>query len=400
MQLPEKNVVLLSLGQALGSTGSSLIVFVGGMTGTELAPSPALVTLPVTMMVIGTALAAIPASLFMAKVGRKRGFLMSAGLSIAGALAASGAILLHNFVMFCAAVLLLGTNSAFVQQYRFAAAESVAPKRVGVAVSTVLAGGIAGGFLGPQIGKITWNWLPAAAYSGSFAALAGVYLLTILILLALSDIQTQTTYDPREGTARPLSEILRRPLFRLAVFSGMVSYGAMVLLMTATPISMHVMDRHSLEATGWVIQSHIVAMYLPSLFSGWLLARLKPLRLLGVGIAALTVCVGIAMSGRALTNYWFALVLLGVGWNFLFVGGTVLLTESYRPAERFRAQAFNDFSVFGIQALASLSAGAILHAAGWPVLAALVLPFLIALGVGAWLAARQERFAPQAGQEV
>ena len=221
----------------------------------------------------------------------------------------------------------------------------------------------------------------------------GIYLTLLVLMTALRKIQI--LQSAAAGEERPIRSLLRVPEFPLAILSGVVAYGVMTLLMTATPISMHVRDGHSLDQTGWVIQSHIVAMYLPSFFTGFILARISPMRLLGIGIAVLLACAGLALAGRELINYWVALVLLGVGWNFLFVSGTVQLTQIYRPAERFKAQALNDFSVFGTQALASLSAGSLIHTAGWTVLVSLTIPILLMMALAAFWVHRR---AIQPGQ--
>lgn len=382
-----RNVLTLALGMALGSTGTAMIAFAGGIIGTSLAPDPTLATLPVALMIIGNATATIPASLLMRRIGRRAGFMTGAGLGMLGALTAVFAIAGQQFPLFCAATLILGANNAFIQQYRFAASESAAPEAGGRAISFVLLGGIAGGLFGPEIGKRTVGLLPYGEYSASFAALIGVYFLVLLLMSSLRRVNVQA--GPAKGEERPLKALLRVPQFPLAILSGVVAYGVMTLLMTATPISMHVIEGHTLDQTGWVIQSHIVAMYLPSLFTGFILARISPMRLLGLGIAVLLASVALALAGRALVNYWTSLVLLGVGWNFLFVAGTVLLTQVYRPAERFKAQALNDFSVFGMQALASLSAGSLIHTAGWTTLASLTIPVMLLMALAAFLVHRR-----------
>jgi MFS family permease len=372
-----KNAILLSLTQALGNSGSSIVVFVGGIIGAELAPSLALSTLPMSLMVVGVALATIPTALLMRRVGRRTGYIIGAGIGLLAALFGAYAISQASFGLFCGATLLIGVNSAFILQYRFGAAESVPPERAGQAVSFVLLGGIAAGYLGPEIARRSEDLLPAGPFSGSFVILAGVYALVMVLLFFLDEIIPYAA-DMTEPE-RPLVQVVTQPTYLAAVIAGVVAYGVMSFIMTATPVAMHTLHGFSLEDTAFVIQSHIIAMYLPSLVTGPLLRRLGLQRVMLVGWLCLLACVGLGIVSRQLLEYWGTLVLLGMGWNFLFVGATVLLTQSYRPAERFKAQAVNDFTIFGIQALASLSAGTVLFSASWGTLLMLNLPVLAIL---------------------
>jgi MFS family permease len=369
-----KNTVLLAISLALGSSGAPIVVFVGGIIGAEIAPSLALATLPMSLMVVGIALAIIPATLLMRRVGRRRGYMLGAAIGILASLLAAYAISLSSFTLFCTATLLLGANSAFVQQYRFGAAESVPPERSGQAVSFVLLGGIVAGYLGPEIAQRTENLLPAGPFSGSFVILAGVFVVALALLFFLDEIVPRAAET--SAPERPLRRVITQPVYLTAVIAGVVAYGVMSFIMTATPVEMHTMHGFSLEDTAWVIQSHIIAMYLPSLFTGFLLAKLGLQRVMLIGWVCLLACVGLGMISRELLEYWGTLVLLGVGWNFMFVGATVLLTQSYRPTERFKAQAVNDFTIIGTQALASLSAGTVLFRANWQTLMLLNLPAL------------------------
>jgi MFS family permease len=371
-----RNVVILSLCQALASSGVTLVIFIGGILGPSLAPTPVLATLSVTSVIIGTALSTIPASLVMKRFGRRRGMMMAACLAAVAAAGAAYAVAIHHFLLFCTATLFIGFNVAFVQQYRFAAAEST-PSNPGRAISFVLLGGMAAGFLGPEIGIRTKYLLEVAEYAGSFASIVVLYLLVAILLSFLQD--TRTNDQSAGGEERPLRQLLALPTYRVAILAGVVAYGVMSFIMTATPISMHWIDGHSLDSTGWVIESHIIAMYLPSLFTGSILPRLGAKRVMTLGVWSMAACMILTLIGRGLPNYWIALVLLGLGWNFLFVGATVLLTETYRPAERFKAQAFNDFLIFGVQALASLSAGVVIFRLGWNWLILLTLPALVGI---------------------
>jgi len=372
-----RNITVLALSQALGMSGAPLIVLVGGIVGAELAPQSSLATLPLAGMVVGGALFTVPAALLMGKVGRRSGFLAGALLALLASLGGVYAISIKSFNLFCLATLGIGGNMAFIQQYRFAAAESVASDHVGRAVSIVLVGGIIAAFLGPELAKNSRDWLPYGPYSGSFAALAAIYGLNILVISFLS-LRSGVSKEV-EGEQRPLSRIVAQPLFMTAVLAGLVSYWCMTFIMSATPVSMHVLDGFSLADTAWVVQSHVMAMFIPSLFSGYLIDRFGLTKMMVAGIVLMALCVMVALIERHLVHYWSGLVLLGVGWNFLFVGGTTLLTRTYRPAERFKAQAINDFTVYGFQATASLSAGAIIFYAGWEEVNLIALPWLLVM---------------------
>jgi len=369
-----RNVFLLALSQALGSSGVSMVVLLGGILGAQLAPSPTLATVPASVMVIGVALTTIPASLLMQRIGRRPGFIGAALAASLAALLAAYAVMQASFTLLCLSTFLIGATGAFMQQYRFAAAESVAPERAARAISFMLLGGIVAGFLGPELGRRASDWLPSVQYSGSFVSMAGLFILAAVTLSFLREpapLQVDTSL-----AGRPVFQIASQPIYLLAVLASGVGYGVMSFVMTATPVYMHQMHGFSLDQTALVIQSHIIAMYLPSLFTGVLLEKLGLQRMLLLGVAALAACVGLGVISREFVHFWGALVLLGVGWNFLFVGGTVLLTSSYHPQERFKAQGLNDFLVLGVQAFTSLSAGTVLFNANWSTLNLLNLPAL------------------------
>jgi predicted MFS family arabinose efflux permease len=315
-------------------------------------------------------------------------------IGLLGSLLSAYAALQGNFLLLCIGTFMIGASSAFVQQYRFGAVESVPPDRSGQAVSYVLLGGIAAGFLGPEIAKRTQGLIPAGAFSASFIFLAGLFGVAIALLYMLNEISVHS--DQKTEAGRPLREVILQPNYIAAVVAGAVAYGVMSFIMTATPVEMHTMMGFSLSQTAWVIQSHIIAMYVPSLFTGFLLARLGLRRVMTAGVFCLLTTVGLGIISANLLMYWAALVLLGVGWNFLYVGATVLLTRSYRPSERFRAQAFNDFTIFGIQAFTSLSAGTVLFQSNWNTLLLLNLPalalMLVIIGAG-----RQQFVEAEAG---
>ena len=340
------------------------MTLLGGILGSQLAPSPGLATLPVSCVILGLALSTIPAALVMQRIGRRRAFIASALLASVAACAIAWSVVRQDFVLLCASALVLGSNLAFQLQHRFAAAECVPPGQVSTAISLVMVGTLIAAALGPQLALALKDIVPGHEYAGSFIGVAALCLATALVLTAYREPAGRMAHAA-SGTTRPLAAIVRQRSFVTAVLAGVVSYAVMSFIMTATPISMHVHDHHSDTATAWVIQSHLIAMYAPSLFSGRLIARIGIPAGMTAGLLLMLACVLVAISGHDLMHYWWGLVTLGVGWNLLFVAGTALLTTTYQPAERFRAQAVNEFSVFGTQAAASLLAGPAIHALGW-----------------------------------
>jgi MFS family permease len=380
-----RNVYVLALAQALSASGMMTMTLLGGILGSQLAPAPQLATLPISLTILGLAATTIPAALVMQRVGRRRAFIGSALLASVASLAVAWSVGSASFWLLCAAALVLGSNLAFQLQHRFAAAESVPPGRVSLAVSLVMVGTLVAAAAGPQIALVLKDLVPGREYAGSFLGVSALCVATALTLTGYRETGAPVP-QARPVTARPLGTILRQPAYVVAVMAGVVSYAVMSFIMTATPISMHVHDHHTDAATAWVIQSHLLAMYMPSLVSGPLIGRIGVRAGMAAGLALMGACVAIDVSGRELMHYWWGLVALGAGWNLMFVAGTSLLTTTYRPEERFRAQAVNEFAVFGTQALASLLAGPAIHGLGWPGLnlAALPLLLLFAMALAAW----------------
>ncbi len=367
------NVWLFMLCQALTMSIPSFVIFVGSIIGATLAPDPSLATLPVAVFILGSALATLPVILAMRRFNRKPVFLFCAATAGVGCLLAIYALELQSFSAYLLSVVVLGVGLAAGQQYRFAAMESVSHEDVPRAASRVLVGGIGAAFLGPEL-AVRGEQLTTTAYQGSFALLMVVAIAVFVVLFFFTEVQK----DEQQSTAksRPLLEILRQPVILVAVISGCAGFAIMSLVMTSTPLHMHFENGHSLVDTKWVIQSHIVAMFLPSFFVPWIIRRIGVQGLIRVGIAALLIMCAVVFSEYAFINYWVSLVLLGIGWNFLFVGGTTLLPEGYRESERFKVQALNDFTIFGIQAVGALLAGWILSTLGWQVLLLISLPIL------------------------
>lgn len=356
------NVWLLTVISALALSAGAMIVLVGGIVGATLAPSPALATLPVAFMVIGTALGVYPVTRMMQNLGRKPVFI---GVAVLAALASFGSawmISLDAFWLYLATSGILGVAIAGFQQIRFAAMESVEPESRPKAASTVLLGGLAAAIIGPELAS-TGKDLITTPFSGSYIALGLVAMLCAgLFTLFRENVASQHNTETEHVSLGPTAYA---PRFVIAVSSAVVGYALMSFVMTATPVHMHVFETHSMQHTKWVIQSHILAMFLPSLVSGWLISRFGVYRMMAIGLGLYLLTIAMAFSGSALLNYWLALVLLGIGWNFLFVSGTVLLPQTHSQAQSFRAQGVNDMFVFGAQATTALAAGAVLHLIGW-----------------------------------
>lgn len=370
------NLVILVLCQLISATGSIVMVTLGGIIGATLSSNPAWATLPITMMVVAVAASTVPASLLMRRIGRRKGFAIASLSSIIALAIAVIALSQSSFVLFIIAGMLFGINMAFTQQYRYAAAESVEAKYVPRAVSLVLVGSIGGALLGPVLTIRGHSWMSSIPYAGALAAVAVLYAIQFLLLLRLQGLGT---VGEQEQTAsdRPLRDVALQPVFIVAVLGGVAGFGLMTLVMTATPLSMHVHDGFSLEQTAHVIRAHVLGMYVPSLVSGFLIERFGVTRLMFVGALLLFVTTVIGLQGQSLLHYWWALVLLGVGWNFLYVGGTTMLTYTYSIDERFRAQAVNEFLVFGMSATASLLAGTVIFYFGWFRLMLIPIPVLV-----------------------
>ena len=361
----------------LGSSGLTVTVILGGIIAADIAPRPTLATVPISLAIVATALTTIPAALLMRRIGRRAGFILGASVGLIGGLVAAQAVILSSFLLFCIATVLLGGSMAFTQQYRFAAAESAPPDRLSQAISYVLIGGLGAALVNPQL-ALAARWLiPGTEYAGSFVAVSILYAATIAVLSRLS-VPAPSVPRPKaagEAAHAPFAT----PQFRMAVFAGACAYAVMSFVMTAAPISMHHIDHHDVEATTWVVQSHVLSMYLPSLFTGQVIARFGERKVMMWGGALLATCAAVSLFGHQLMHYWLGLVTLGLGWNLLFVSGTTLLSRSVEPASRHRAQALNDFTVFGSQACASLLAGLAVQSIGWRALNLVTLPLLAAM---------------------
>lgn len=368
------NVWLLMCVGALAMSAASIVVFTAGIVGSQLAPHETLATLPLALMVVGTAVAVIPVTMLMQHFGRKRIFILGASTSIVGSVVASYAITQHYFSLFCVGSFILGIGLSVVQQYRFAAMESVSPDQMASAAAKVLLGGLAAAIIGPELALLSKD-IFAQPFAGAYLSLSVLYIFAAILLCLYRPNHIKS--EQKRSSGRTLVEIIQQPVFWVALLAATVGYAVMSFIMTATPMSMHIHEGHSLSDTKWVIQSHIMAMFLPSFFSGFLIRRYGAANMMIVGLLAFALCIIIALVDRSLLHYGLALILLGIGWNLLFVSGTALLPHSYQDNERFKVQALNEFCVFSIQALASLSSGWVLYQFGWQILLYVSLPLLL-----------------------
>lgn len=377
------NLVLLATVQAMFNITAITVMTLSGLVGRELAPDSMLATLPISAMMLGTLLSTLPASLFMQRFGRRTGFLVGAGFGgfLGGALSVL-AIANASFWLFCFASLLLGIYQGFAMYYRFAAVDVVRPQWHSRAISLVLAGGVIAAFLGPWNASAMLDLLPALPNAGPYAIITT---LSLLAMLLLSLLQVPPSREP--GMVRPnrsLRVITTQVDFRVAVLASAVGYAVMVMLMSATPLGMRAAG-FAMSDISFIMQWHVLGMFAPSFFTGFLINRFGLGRVLLTGCVLLVISVLIAAAGQTLQHYWLALVLLGVGWNFLFVGGSDLLTLTHTPAERGITQGLNDLIVYGMVVSSSLLSGVLVHYLGWSLLnLSALLPILITLAVILW----------------
>ena len=367
-----RNVGLLAACQAMLFTNNATLIAINGLAGLALAPYAALATLPVTCWVLGGALGTMPASLHMKRVGRKRGLTWGTLWGVVGALLAASAIWMQSFWLLCFSTLVWGVYNAYGQYYRFAAADVSSQDFRATAISLVLAGGLVGGLLGPALSRWTVD-LAGPRFMGAYLALIAFALAT-MVLLRFIRIPDPTASE-RTASGRPLVEIATQPKFIVAVLSGAVGYGVMNFLMVSTPIAMRACG-HPYGDAAFVVSWHVVGMFAPSFVTGGLIRRFGVLPVMLAGVLLNFAAIGIALSGISVAQFWWSMVVLGVGWNFLYLGGTTLLTETYRPEERAKAQGANDQAIFVIMVVSSLTSGATVTTAGWERVNLLAVPMV------------------------
>jgi MFS family permease len=387
-----RNVVLLAICHGLAGIGNTTMVVESALVGHMLATNKLLATLPLGLMHLAVMLAAFPASHFMQRFGRRAGFSVGAVAGLVGTGLCVYAIVHASFALFCLGAFVNGIYNGFATFYRFAAADGARPEWRSRAISYVLAGGVLAAVIGPEMARRTTELLPPYLFAGSFAALS------VTAALAFGLIQFLRIPPPRrdqaQGDARPLSVIASQPVFIVAVGSAMIAYGAMNFVMTVTPLAMAACGfGHGDSAT--VIQWHALAMFVPSFFTGDLIRRFGVAPVMAAGAMLMLACLAMTLAGLDFANFLLGLILLGLGWNFLFVGGTTLVTEAYRPAERAKVQALNDLLVFGTVAATAMSSGAVHGLAGWAWINIACAPFLLlALVATGWLSRRRAGATP------
>lgn len=381
-----RNVWLLASCQALLLMNAVTLISVTALAGYALAGNKTFSTLPNMTYVIGAAIATYPASMLMKRVGRRNGFLTGGAIGLAGSVIATLAMAWSSLALLCVGTILLGAYNAFGQYYRFAAADASPAEFKAKAISFVLAGGLVGGVVGPEISKYTRTLLPTeflASYGSLF--IYSLIAMAIVSRLRIPEAAADASHEP----ARPLSEIVAQPTFIVAAVVAALGYAVMNLLMTATPLAMGFCGL-PYTASASVISAHVVGMFGTSFFTGSLIKRFGVLNVMLAGVAIQLACVGVALSGQDIPHFWWALALLGVGWNFMYVGGSTLLTEAYRPSEKSKAQGVNEMTIFAVQALSALSSGVLVNTKGWDTLNYVALPaILLAGGFAAWLAWRR-----------
>jgi len=377
-----RNAVILALAQALyGAIGTAMAV-TAGLIGSQLAPKVSLATLPLSVMIIGTAVSTFPISLLMRHIGRRAGFIACALVGLAGALVGLAAIVLKLFTLFLLGCAMIGVYQASASYYRFAAADTASPAFRPKAISWVLTGGILAAVAGSTMVMKTVNLFAPVVFSGTWAAMAALALAASLLLIPLDIPKVTEAHAP---SGRPLAEIATQPRYIVAALSAMLSYGIMVLVMTATPVAMLGCD-FTVNDSAWVIQWHAIAMFLPSFFTGSLIVRFGAERVAAFGMLLLVGAAVSGLMGIRFENFAIGLILLGLGWNFGFLGGTTLLTTTYEPAEKNKAQGLNDLMVFCTNAVTSLGAGVLLAGYGWNAVNYAVFPMVaLALVMIGWL---------------
>ena len=372
-----RNLFLLVLSQVFSFTAATVTVFISGIIGSQLSPIKTLSTLPPSIYVVGTAAATIIAAKIMSLIGRRLGFIFASVVGSISCLIGAYAIMVENFYIFCFAKFILGATMAFTHQYRFAAAESVEKEKAPKAISSLLLAGIVAAFLGISLSNYTKSFVNDYLYVGSYLTLAILTMIPSFLLFFFKDIR-EVSLDSNENIkSRNYLEFLSDPKFLQAITSAAFAYAVMSFLMTATPISMHIVHNLSLEKTGIVLQFHVLAMFLPSLVTGNLIKKFGYSNMMYLGVVFYILTILLSFFEPSFLNYFISLIFLGIGWNFLFISGTSLLVTTYKPDEKFKAQGFNDLLVFSSMALASLLAGILISIVSWKTVNLFCIPFLI-----------------------
>ena len=384
-----KNLWLLILSQIFAFTAAPVTVFLSGIIGSQFSPIKSLATLPMALSIVGIAIFAFFAAKIMSIIGRRAGFILASVGSSLAALMASYSIIIESFLLFNLGCFLLGAGVAFSHQYRFAAVETVNKDMAPKAISIILLAGIGSAFIGPNLANISKEIISDHLYAGSYVALAILTLSSTIFLLFYEDNHRPSNFVKKN--TRSYFELIGQPRFLQALIASSFAYAVMSFLMTATPISMHVMEKISLAKTGLVIQLHIAAMFLPSLITGNLIKKFGHSKIMYSGVFLFSITILTSLFEQNFINYLIALIFLGFGWNFLFISGTSLLVLSYKEEEKFKAQGFNDLIVYTVQAIASLSAGIFISLTGWKTMNLVCIIFLIIIIVSTFRADLKQR---------
>ncbi len=389
-----RNVPLLAFSQAMMMSSMSLILTASALVGYALADDKSLSTIPVAVIFIAVMFTSIPAAMLMKRIGRKPAFMLSTLFGVTGGVVATVAILQSSFWLFVVSSIFIGIFNGFGNYFRFAAADSVDQAHKSRAISYVMIGGVVAAVVGPNLANLTRESISGMPFAGSFMSVIVIY---ILAFVALSFLKLPSQEDTFEGgqknQVRPLIDIAKQPKFIVALVCSMLGYGVMSFVMTATPLAMN-HHAHSFSDTSFVIQWHVLGMFAPSFFTGSLIKRFGVDKIMFIGGLMGLACVAINLLGHSVSHYWFALTLLGISWNFLFIGGTTLLTETYHPEERSKTQAMNDFSIFTMVTIASLSAGSLQHHFGWQIVNIGVIPLLVIILISIiWLMMKEQKQA-------
>ena len=384
-----KNLWLLILSQIFAFTAAPVTVFLSGIIGSQFSPIKSLATLPMALSIVGVAIFAIFAAKIMSIIGRRAGFIIASVGSSFAALMAAYSIIIESFVLFNLGCFLLGAGVAFSHQYRFAAVETVSKDMAPKAISIILLAGIGSAFIGPNLANISKEIISDHLYAGSYVALAILTLSSTIFLLFYEDNHRPNNFIKKN--TRTYFELITQPRFLQALIASSFAYAVMSFLMTATPISMHVMEKISLAKTGLVIQLHIAAMFLPSLITGNLIKKFGHSKIMYSGVLLFSITILTSLFEQNFINYLIALIFLGFGWNFLFISGTSLLVLSYKEEEKFKAQGFNDLIVYTVQAIASLSAGVFISLTSWKTMNLVCILFLMIIIISTFRADLKQR---------
>jgi MFS family permease len=384
-----KNLWLLILSQIFAFTAAPVTVFLSGIIGSQFSPIKSLATLPMALSIVGVAIFAIFAAKIMSIIGRRAGFILASVGSSLAALMTSYSIIIESFLLFNLGCFILGAGVAFSHQYRFAAVETVNKDMAPKAISIILLAGIGSAFIGPNLANISKEIISDHLYAGSYVALAILTLSSTIFLLFYEDNHRPSNFVKKN--TRSYFELIGQPRFLQALIASSFAYAVMSFLMTATPISMHVMEKISLAKTGFVIQLHIAAMFLPSLITGNLIKKFGHSKIMYSGVLLFSITILTSLFEQNFMNYLIALIFLGFGWNFLFISGTSLLVLSYKEEEKFKAQGFNDLIVYTVQAIASLSAGIFISLTSWKIMNLVCIIFLIIIIISTFRADLKQR---------